>query len=975
MESASNIRSSVKNDHSSSTLSSLVKDQIGVEATVAVAEVPVQSSEGDNVIRKSANSSDGIEGDETKSTEASCGLNIEPETGISIDSSSLSQQSHSYIQSNDSTNLLEATEVIPVDPTSLLSFASSRLPLSLNDGLKGSQSVDSQQPRQELMVEVEQRTVLELQQEVPLSNSSFREGESQPDAYREVAAKDTLRAESTRKTSSSNGSSESDGSTDGEEADMSDAMKESPTSPFESEPEMKTSRDYISSPREDSSSAMMVVAHKESITSLDKKAASLEEEEMESLGGMVPSREGMITSHEEMITSSDIRYPSSGGQTESEPEIVPSPPSGEDRIMTTSQVSSSQRFSDCEILSATELAEYEKSSPEGQPAADSDEDIAKPSSIKVSTYVSSYTEGFLPLIEGVTSAFGEALQPEADTQPPSTFPNAEAVESQSQFAAVSSTSALTSRLEFENEMLRSEIMSLNEEIQGAWHQAQLAKEERGYAKESAAASHKRTRECEEQMRGMAEEFAEERNRIADQYDQRLRDAERKLQESLNLLADVEMSLSAKDGQLAVLRVRLEEADAELEDTRQRCAASEEESRKTVADRESTVTTHVTALETLKAHSDRMQEELAIKTSDLERIRGEVFSLETGFAEEKESLASMVTSLQSQIAAEKSRSLSLQHQVNGSQNSLEGVRKELEEYRAKATRTLQSKDRLIASLQEDSGSSSSSPAALLELEDVKNERDLLREEVSSLLMQLESARMELAEAEAQSVQDRETLEDRLSSSTQDICDLKDKIETFSTDLATSKQELSFAHEQLHRDRIQFQEATLQQSAENDDLKRQIETQASSTASSADMEARLHALAENLITKQTTIESLTTEKTSLKLQLERLSTSTSNIANMGVGNRSSAVTIPVDDDRPDFNGAQTRVRLPLLFREAPDDTGVTRGVKRAATSLDALGIKIGVFFRRYPVARVFALVYAFVLHLWVFIVLLTYTPEMH
>ena len=58
------------------------------------------------------------------------------------------------------------------------------------------------------------------------------------------------------------------------------------------------------------------------------------------------------------------------------------------------------------------------------------------------------------------------------------------------------------------------------------------------------------------------------------------------------------------------------------------------------------------------------------------------------------------------------------------------------------------DRLIASLQEDSGSSSSSPAALLELEDVKNERDLLREEVSSLLMQLESARMELAEAEAQ-----------------------------------------------------------------------------------------------------------------------------------------------------------------------------------------------------------------------------------
>ena len=76
---------------------------------------------------------------------------------------------------------------------------------------------------------------------------------------------------------------------------------------------------------------------------------------------------------------------------------------------------------------------------------------------------------------------------------------------------------------------------------------------------------------------------------------------------------------------------------------------------------------------------------------------------------------------------------------------------------------------------------------------------------------------------QAVHDRELLEDRLSSSTQELTDFKDKIETLSTDLATSKQELSCAHEQLHRDRIQFQEETLKQSEEKDDLKRQFETQ--------------------------------------------------------------------------------------------------------------------------------------------------------
>ena len=65
-------------------------------------------------------------------------------------------------------------------------------------------------------------------------------------------------------------------------------------------------------------------------------------------------------------------------------------------------------------------------------------------------------------------------------------------------------------------------------------------------------------------------------------------------------------------------------------------------------------------------------------------------LENGAAEEKESLGSMVTSLQSELAAEKARAVALQHQANGGQRAVEATKKELEEYRAKATRTLQSK---------------------------------------------------------------------------------------------------------------------------------------------------------------------------------------------------------------------------------------------------------------------------------------------
>ena len=92
-------------------------------------------------------------------------------------------------------------------------------------------------------------------------------------------------------------------SEDGEDADLSDALKDSPTSPFEeSEPEMLTTSRY---PR-----------HAE----------------------LAPSADVMETPHE---TPSEMRL-SSGPQTESEPEMIPTPPSvGEVRLMTSSQVSSS----------------------------------------------------------------------------------------------------------------------------------------------------------------------------------------------------------------------------------------------------------------------------------------------------------------------------------------------------------------------------------------------------------------------------------------------------------------------------------------------------------------------------------------------------------------------------------------------------------------------------------------------------------
>ena len=52
---------------------------------------------------------------------------------------------------------------------------------------------------------------------------------------------------------------------------------------------------------------------------------------------------------------------------------------------------------------------------------------------------------------------------------------------------------------------------------------------------------------------------------------------------------------------------------------------------------------------------------------------------------------------------------------------------------------------------------------------------------------------------------------------------------------------------------------------------------------------------------------------------------------------------------------RQRLPGFLRESPADGNVARRVKRAAGSIDKFSIRLGVFLRRYPIARVMVIVY--------------------
>jgi hypothetical protein len=113
------------------------------------------------------------------------------------------------------------------------------------------------------------------------------------------------------------------------------------------------------------------------------------------------------------------------------------------------------------------------------------------------------------------------------------------------------------------------------------------------------------------------------------------------------------------------------------------------------------------------------------------------------------------------------------------------------------------------------------------------------------------------------------------------------------------------------------------------------------------------------------SSTTTNNSLQQSSKRLQSATS-------------VSIPIDMDN---NGMydndhedNLRYRIPLL-RETPYDPDIAKKVKRAANEIDKLGIRLGIFLKRYPAVRLGVIFYAILLHLWTLIVLFTYTPEVH
>ncbi|XP_045625049.2 golgin subfamily A member 5 isoform X3 [Procambarus clarkii] len=509
--------------------------------------------------------------------------------------------------------------------------------------------------------------------------------------------------------------------------------------------------------------------------------------------------------------------------------------------------------------------------------------------------------------------------------------------------STSSNGIMTGSVDSETSLLRKEVTSLNQEMSQVLRRSKDAEKE---------ANHLRT-----QVSGLLSQQSA---------------SDRMLRELQQREMDLQESLRAKDSQFAVLRVRLQEADHNAETRNAALKELQAENKRLLEGASESSGLHNHALQSL-------QDRLVETQSTLDRERQQHFTACSELTkrvnhleEEQQGVAKALSEAQRKLEDEKSRSNQLSLQISSLRGELSASREELTEYKAKASRILQSKDKLIASLKEDrgGGGEGSSGAGTefhlheAELHQIRAERDLLREELESAGAHIRQLMTEVSDMES-AAQDQAALATQNSMSLEEsLADERKRKVEVESELRQMQEELRCAHEELTRQKVHLSSRMQERDTEIDRLRKQVAHKQSSSSSHLELEQRVHGLTESLIHKQNSIETLSTEKHSLIIQMERLQQQYQESQMML--NRDPPTMFRQDD---------VRNRVPSFLVESPFDGGVARQVKRAYSTLDKFSVRLGIFLRRYPIARVFVIVYMCLLHVWVMIVLLTYTPEIH
>ncbi|XP_050069400.1 golgin-84 [Anopheles maculipalpis] len=337
----------------------------------------------------------------------------------------------------------------------------------------------------------------------------------------------------------------------------------------------------------------------------------------------------------------------------------------------------------------------------------------------------------------------------------------------------------------------------------------------------------------------------------------------------------------------------------------------------------------------------------------------------------------ISELESTIAKHIQSEQELNGKLETAKLETENVLGELQQYRVRAHATLQLKEKTIEQLKEqlngnraDDGTSPNDATKLTSAEQILQiELDQTRQEKANLLEELNILNERMKQREAQWMSNEEKLrltvhglEQNGQRFQQQASFEMDKFKLLEEDFKAQQKELASAREELIKQRTSLTLRLHEKELENNKLRNKIHTRPVSPLN--DHEDRLASLTQSLVQKQTALETVTAERNALRIQLEKLENQYRNTASQVRQQRAVYLNSNVTDD--------AKSQVPNFMLETPFDNNVARRMKRAYSSLDSIGIRLGVFLRRYPLIRILVIVYVAVLHLWVMFVLLSSTP---
>ena len=536
-----------------------------------------------------------------------------------------------------------------------------------------------------------------------------------------------------------------------------------------------------------------------------------------------------------------------------------------------------------------------------------------------------------------------------------------------------------------------------------------------------------------------------------QYQQQIAESDALLRDLRSREADSVEAISAKDSQIALLRVRLAESDEFVKSKTALCEQLQNQCARILQDHTDSTGLQSQAFDSIQSRLNQLEQEYQQRVHESERLVDEKQSFERHANEEKHQLIEQLKAAEKRLHDERLQFHEQQQQVKHSKNLTHQLEQDMQDYKAKAQRILQTKDKLIEKLKEiaqnrsnsksfddlqgksdvnthrifmrshsillisDSESSSmndetklfdvhhvgnssiltpgttgSSPWASVQYEELKAENELFKQELQARELTIHTLRSELQEAELLVQHAENQLREQCDQLQEQLKDERMRLTLAEQDCRKLKQELAFVHEDFHRQKQVHLTQLNEREWELERLRLQLTAKTINHVNDDELEKRLQTLTESLIHKQTIIEALQTEKSSLTLQLERLEKRLEDyerIASMNVNNSSNssssskrlqATTINMEMDSNSLydndHEDNLRYRIPML-RETPYDPDIAKKVKRAANEIDKLGIRLGIFLKRYPAVRLGVIFYAILLHLWTLIVLFTYKPEIH